>query len=182
MVPKWNIFCRTVRFDAGDIFYGRLLQRHFFCFCSCVIQDMVLCHTIRHASRIHCVRFCERVNGTGELMLVAAEDKKVTIYQVSEDPKEAPSIIGEMVGHSNRSVHSPESWIFYLTHGTASKQWRRLKSQSHRWKAVGSRQRLFVLSRLMGRYSCMIWRVCLQRARMDCSCNPWQSTIQRVLD
>lgn len=35
-------------------------------------------------------------------MLVAAEDKKVTIYQVSEDPKEAPSIIGEMVGHSNR--------------------------------------------------------------------------------
>jgi len=83
-------------------------------------------------------------------MLVAAEDKKVTIYQVSEDPKEAPSIIGEMVGHSNRSVHSPRSWIFYLTHSTASKQWRRLTSPSRRRRAVGRRRRLCVLSRLMG--------------------------------
>ncbi|KAL4062558.1 WD40-repeat-containing domain protein [Scleroderma yunnanense] len=64
--------------------------------------DMVLRHTLSHASRIHSVRFCKRVNGAGELMLVAAEDKKVSVYQVPEDPEETPSIIAEMVGHSNR--------------------------------------------------------------------------------
>ena len=37
-------------------------------------------------------------------MLVAAEDKKVSIYQVFEDPESTPTIIAEMVGHSNRCV------------------------------------------------------------------------------
>ncbi|KIJ21070.1 hypothetical protein PAXINDRAFT_96016 [Paxillus involutus ATCC 200175] len=64
--------------------------------------DMALRHTITHPSRIHSVRFCKRVNGEGELLLVAAEDKKVSIYNVPEDPEQLPIIIAEMIGHSNR--------------------------------------------------------------------------------
>ncbi|KAI6013558.1 WD40-repeat-containing domain protein [Pisolithus marmoratus] len=64
--------------------------------------DMVLRHTLSHASRIHCVRFCRWPDDRGELMLVAAEDKKVSVYQFFDDPEKSPSIIAEMVGHSNR--------------------------------------------------------------------------------
>ena len=67
-------------------------------------QDMNLRHIIHHPSRLHDVKFCKRVDGDGELMLVAAEDKKVSIYDLPSDPDIAPSIIAEMVGHSNRSV------------------------------------------------------------------------------
>ncbi|KAI6164527.1 WD40-repeat-containing domain protein [Pisolithus thermaeus] len=64
--------------------------------------DMVLRHTLSHASRIHSVRFCRWTDNGGELMLVAAEDKKVSVYRFLEDPEKPPSIIAEMVGHSNR--------------------------------------------------------------------------------
>ncbi|KAG9313177.1 WD40-repeat-containing domain protein [Chiua virens] len=64
--------------------------------------DMVLRHTVSHPSRIHSLRFFKRVNGDGELLLVAAEDKKVSIYQLPEDPESPPTIIAELVGHSNR--------------------------------------------------------------------------------
>lgn len=70
------------------------------------IQDMTLRHTLTHPSRIHSLRFCKRVNGEGEIMLVAAEDKKVLVYQVSEDPQSPPIIIAEMIGHSNRCVRT----------------------------------------------------------------------------
>lgn len=79
----------------GDTFYDSYLIN---------LQDMALRHTITHPSRIHSLRFCKRVNGDGELLLVAAEDKKVSVYQVSEDPQSTPTIIAEMVGHSNRFV------------------------------------------------------------------------------
>ena len=72
---------------------------------------MTLRHTITHPSRIQSLRFCKRVNGDGELLLVAAEDKKVSIYQVSEDPQSTPTIIAEMVGHSNRFVRTPHAYI-----------------------------------------------------------------------
>lgn len=65
---------------------------------------MDLLHIIHHPSRLHDVRFCKRVNGEGELLLVAAEDKKVSIYDLPSDLDKVPSIIAEMVGHSNRSV------------------------------------------------------------------------------
>ncbi|KAF8548712.1 WD40 repeat-like protein [Imleria badia] len=64
--------------------------------------NMALRHSITHPSRIQSLRFCKRVNGDGELLLVAAEDKKISIYQVSEDSQSTPTIIAEMVGHSNR--------------------------------------------------------------------------------
>jgi protein MAK11 len=71
---------------------------------------MVLRHTITHPTRIHTIRFSNRVNGSGELLLVGAEDKKLSIYDFPDDPEKLPTIIAEMTGHSNRSVQSLHSF------------------------------------------------------------------------
>lgn len=65
---------------------------------------MALLHSITHTSRIHDVKFCKRVIGEGEVLLVAAEDKKVSIYDVPSDREKVPTIIAEMIGHENRCV------------------------------------------------------------------------------
>ncbi|KAF8990676.1 WD40-repeat-containing domain protein [Cyathus striatus] len=57
--------------------------------------DVTLIHTIRHSSRIHDVKF-------GDVMLVGAEDKKLSVYEVSKDPDQTPRVIAQMVGHTNR--------------------------------------------------------------------------------
>lgn len=64
-------------------------------------QNMDLLYTITHPSRIHDAKFCSRVGGEGELLLVAAEDHKLSIYDV---PKEfgTPTIVAQMIGHTNR--------------------------------------------------------------------------------
>jgi protein MAK11 len=67
-----------------------------------LIQNMDRLHTINHPSRLHDVRFCKRVVGTGEVLLVAAEDKKLSIYDISNDPEKIPAVIAIMIGHSNR--------------------------------------------------------------------------------
>ncbi|TFK39731.1 WD40-repeat-containing domain protein [Crucibulum laeve] len=64
--------------------------------------DMALLHTIKHSSRCHDVKFVKRVNGDGDVMLVGAEGKKLTVYEVSADQDKEPKIIAEMVGHENR--------------------------------------------------------------------------------
>ncbi|KAF8902384.1 WD40-repeat-containing domain protein [Gymnopilus junonius] len=62
--------------------------------------NMVLLHTITHPSRIHDVKFCSLIGSEGELLLVAAEDRKLSVYDV---PKEgAPTIVAVMTGHQNR--------------------------------------------------------------------------------
>lgn len=61
-------------------------------------------HTIIHPSRLHDVKFCRRVLGKGEVLLVAAEDKKLSVYDVPSEPEGVPTVIAEMVGHSNRFV------------------------------------------------------------------------------
>jgi len=65
---------------------------------------MALLHTITHPSRLHDVKFCNRVNGKGEVLLAGAEDHKLSVYQISDDPEntEPPTVIAEMVGHTNR--------------------------------------------------------------------------------
>ncbi len=64
---------------------------------------MTLLHTIAHPSRLHDVKFCKRVDSDDEILLAGAEDKKVTIYDVTNTQAEhPPKIIGAMVGHSNR--------------------------------------------------------------------------------
>jgi protein MAK11 len=60
-------------------------------------------HTIIHPSRLHDVRFCKRIIGEGEVLLVAAEDKKLSIYDISNEPEKIPTVIAVMIGHSNRS-------------------------------------------------------------------------------
>ncbi|KAF9045755.1 WD40 repeat-like protein [Hymenopellis radicata] len=65
--------------------------------------EMTLLHTIAHPSRLHDVKFCKRVDSDDEILLAGAEDKKVTIYDVTNTQAEQPpKIIGAMVGHSNR--------------------------------------------------------------------------------
>ena len=62
---------------------------------------MTLLHTLKHPSRIQDVKFV-RADDDAELMLVAAEDKKVTVYRMPADTDKTPSIIAEMVGATNR--------------------------------------------------------------------------------
>jgi len=75
--------------------------------------EMCLIHTIKHPSRVQDVTFCTRVDSKEELLLVGAEDKKVSVYTVpasstgtQPDALNPPKIIAELVGHSNRSVNS----------------------------------------------------------------------------
>ena len=65
-------------------------------------QDMTLIHTIHHPSRVHDVHFCTRVHGEGQVLLVGAEDKTLSIYSISADPESRPKIVAKMVGHANR--------------------------------------------------------------------------------
>ena len=65
---------------------------------------MELLHSITHPSRLHDIKFCKRVEGEGELLLAGAEDKKLSVYDVPEDRTKPPTVVAEMVGHTNRSV------------------------------------------------------------------------------
>lgn len=76
---------------------------------------MVLIHTLQHPSRIHDVKFCKGVEGDGELLLVGAEDKKVSIYDVPTDREKALSIIAYLIGHENRCVYLLMTGIHGLT-------------------------------------------------------------------
>ncbi|EEB86606.1 hypothetical protein MPER_16378, partial [Moniliophthora perniciosa FA553] len=58
--------------------------------------SMTLLHTMNHPSRLHDAKFTPRVNGNGEVLLVGAEDKTVSIYDISSDQEKIPKIIGKM--------------------------------------------------------------------------------------
>ncbi|KAJ7623718.1 WD40-repeat-containing domain protein, partial [Roridomyces roridus] len=64
--------------------------------------EMNLIHTLTHPSRIQDIKFCKRVNGQGDVLLVGAENKKLSIYEISNDPDTPPRIVAEMTGHDNR--------------------------------------------------------------------------------
>ncbi|KAL0576232.1 Protein mak11 [Marasmius crinis-equi] len=63
---------------------------------------MTLIHTTNHPSRLHDAKFTLRVDGKGEVLLIGAEDKTVSIYDVPTDQEHPPKIIGKFVGHTNR--------------------------------------------------------------------------------
>ncbi|KAG8959750.1 hypothetical protein FRC03_007526 [Tulasnella sp. 419] len=65
---------------------------------------MALLCQIHHPSRIQDVQFFSRPDSTLELLLVAAEDKKVSVYEAdsAEEEEAHYRIIAEFVGHSNR--------------------------------------------------------------------------------
>jgi len=70
---------------------------------------MALLHTITHTSRIHDILFCQIPEKRCEVLLVGAEDKKVSVYHIdhdtgSSDVAEEPSVVAEMIGHTNRFV------------------------------------------------------------------------------
>ncbi len=68
------------------------------------LKDLALLHTLEHASRIHDVKFAQRVDGEGEVVLVAAEDRKTTVYEVTPDSGTFLRAIAYLVGHGNRYV------------------------------------------------------------------------------
>jgi protein MAK11 len=95
---------------------------------------MALIHTITHPARQHDVRFCKRVVGEGEVLLIAAEDKKVSVYTVPKDRNTIPTVIAELVGHSNRL----DPYLFILLQmsrltKSASKPLTLFPSPSHCW-------------------------------------------------
>jgi len=64
---------------------------------------MKLLYAIHHPSRIHDAKFCKRVSGEGEILLVGAEDKKLSVYAIQpQGASTPPIIIAHMVGHGNR--------------------------------------------------------------------------------
>lgn len=69
-----------------------------------ILQDMELLHSITHPSRLHDIKFCKSVDGEGELLLAGGEDKKLSVYEVYKDHTKVPTIIADMVGHTNRCV------------------------------------------------------------------------------
>ncbi|KAF9067183.1 WD40-repeat-containing domain protein, partial [Rhodocollybia butyracea] len=63
--------------------------------------DMSLLHSINHPSRLHDIKFCKPVRREREVLFAAAEDKKVSVYDLL--PKGAkPNLIAQIVGHENR--------------------------------------------------------------------------------
>ncbi|KAG6829143.1 hypothetical protein H0H92_005547 [Tricholoma furcatifolium] len=68
--------------------------------------SMDLIHSITHPSRVQDVRFTPRVpgagEGEGELLLVGAEDKLLSVYEVSTDADHTPKIVAVMTGHTRR--------------------------------------------------------------------------------
>jgi protein MAK11 len=106
VVCNWISLCRSIPVFYRHVFNSEflrlpiLLQRML----TDWTQDMTLLHTINHPSRLHDVKFYQPLNSTDEFLLVAAEDKKTTVYKFLEGLQEPPKIVAEMVGHLNRRV------------------------------------------------------------------------------
>lgn len=93
---------------------------------------MALIQSIEHPSRVHDVRFSARPDGEGEVLLVAGEDKKISVYELHEispdnvqttskiasdedkgeeaevevdTPTSQYAIVAEFIGHENRCVY-----------------------------------------------------------------------------
>ncbi|EIN06262.1 WD40 repeat-like protein [Punctularia strigosozonata HHB-11173 SS5] len=104
--------------------------------------NMALLHTISHPSRIHDVCFVKRPSCSDskteidvhELLLVGAEDKKLSVYDVPPTVDAAkdvvPTFVAELVGHSNRCATSFLPSCLHA-HGScaALKRWRPSKSR-----------------------------------------------------
>ncbi|KAI9510046.1 WD40 repeat-like protein [Russula earlei] len=64
--------------------------------------ELTILYTLEHTSRIHDVKFVQRVSGSGEVLLVAAESKTTTVYEVASDADIILRPIAHLVGHRNR--------------------------------------------------------------------------------
>ncbi len=77
-------------------------------------QNMDSLYSITHPSRIHDIKFCSTIDKQSEVLLVGAEDGKVSVYGISKSSK-PPFVIAEMVGHTNRFVHVSSGPKTFLT-------------------------------------------------------------------
>lgn len=59
-------------------------------------------YTVTHPSRIQDVKFVQHPETKDEVLLVGAEDKKLSVYAVPLATSETPFVIAEMIGHTNR--------------------------------------------------------------------------------
>ncbi|KAF9779283.1 WD40 repeat-like protein [Thelephora terrestris] len=64
--------------------------------------NLALLHTITHPSRIHDVKFVRHPKTDDDILLVGAEDKRLSVYCVPPEASETPYVFAEMVGHTNR--------------------------------------------------------------------------------
>ena len=69
-------------------------------------KNLALLHTITHPSRIQDVKFVRHPETKDEILLVGAEDKKLSVYFVPSEASETPCVIAEMVGHANRCAQA----------------------------------------------------------------------------
>ena len=60
----------------GPKHHQRLLDGEMPLSCLTPLQELEVLHTLEHGSRIHDVKFVQRAGGSGEVLLVAAENKK----------------------------------------------------------------------------------------------------------
>jgi protein MAK11 len=72
--------------------------------CLTPLQELEVLYTLEHGSRIHDVKFVGRVGGGGEVLLVAAEDKRTTVYEVAPNSDAILRPVAYLVGHRNRCV------------------------------------------------------------------------------
>lgn len=65
---------------------------------------MTLLYTITHSSRVQDVKFFlpDGNKGKTELLMVAAEDKKVTVYYLPKVGETETQVIAQLIGHNNR--------------------------------------------------------------------------------
>ncbi|KAI0358180.1 WD40 repeat-like protein [Trametes cingulata] len=80
--------------------------------------EMELLHSITHPARLQDIKFCKRADGDGELLFAGGEDKKLSVYDVPKDRTKIPTIIAEMVGHTNR-VKAVDSIRIALPEGSS---------------------------------------------------------------
>jgi protein MAK11 len=52
-------------------------------------QELAILHTLEHSARIHDVKFAQKVDGSGEVIFIAAEDRTTTVYGVHPPPSSA---------------------------------------------------------------------------------------------
>lgn len=104
MVNHRKPFCCSFSDYSGHILDGRSIDLAALQQLTNIKQDMMLFHTISHPSRLHDVKFCKSSAGSEEYLLVAAEDKKLSIYKNVTKKDVSPVIIAEMIGHTNRFV------------------------------------------------------------------------------
>ncbi|KAI0295403.1 WD40-repeat-containing domain protein [Multifurca ochricompacta] len=67
------------------------------------LVELATLYTLEHTSRIHDVKFAKKVDGS-EIVLVAAEDKKTTVYEVIVDTGTLLRPTAHLIGHGNRYV------------------------------------------------------------------------------